>query len=636
VRRSHHQISSHQRFGWALACLCAFVFDARARDYFVNRSGSDGAFPTVQSAVDAVSGQTETDRANIFIAPGRYVERVLLEKPFVTFIGQGTAPTEVIVSSNGTQTQAPTLFIHPSATAFMARNLTVENSTPDSSRIQALALRCEADRAIFDNAWFLGYQDTLFVWSSTRQYFRKSWISGDVDFIFGNATAVFDRCTIESTGQGYITAADTRRTTANGLIFLDCQLMNGFSRAPNNSVFLGRPWFYLPQEQMPSVIFIRTRMGPHITPAGWDPWDYLLNPSVNRDPYTRVSEWGSMNLFGQLLGDSNHDGTPNGRVMWADTMTAAQAANYTLENIFGPVDFWNTGSTTQPDTPGIPYESQGEPWNPNTQLLSVPVKPGAQPQLFNISTRLRVGAGQGVGIGGFIITGSEPKKVIVRAIGPSLRAAGLVDVVADPFLELHGGAQDALIITNDNWNDDAVSAAELAAVDLTPGDEHESATVLTLVPGHYTAVLGGKDGSSGTVLVEVYDVDAVADSQLGNVSTLGFVGTGDNVLIGGFVVAGPASAKVVVRALGPSLTAAGVHDAIADPMLEVHDGNGNVTSNDDWQTSASGGSIPVSLQPLDPHESAIQMNLAPGNYTVIVRGKGETTGVGLVEAYNLP
>ena len=613
--------------------------DAAARDYFVNPSGADGAFPTVQSAVDAVSGQTEIDRANIFIAPGRYVERVLVDKPFVTFIGQGAAPADVTISFNKTFVSVPvfswgeTVAIGNNATAFMARKLTFENSTPSSSIIQALALASYADRAIFENVRVLGYQDTLLVDGLARQYFRDSFVTGDGDFIFGNATAVFDRCTIQSSDGGYITAADTDRIIANGLIFLDCTLVKTGS-TPNNSVFLGRPWIFLPAQQMPSAIFIRTRMGTHIARAGWDPSDYFLNPSLNRDPYTRVSEWGSMNLSGQLLSDSNQDGTPDGRVSWADTMTAAQAANYTLPNIFGPVDFWN--ATTQPDTSGIPYVSQGEPWNPTTQLLALPAKPGAQPQLLNISTRLHIGAGQTVGIGGFIITGNEAKKVIVRAIGPSLRAAGLVDVVADPILELHGGAQDTLITTNDNWNDDALSAAELASVDLTPGDEHEAATVLTLLPGLYTAVIGGKDGSSGTALVEIYDGDAVADSQLGNVSTLGFVGAGDNVLIGGFVVAGPAPAKVVVRALGPSLTASGVHDAIADPMLEVHDGNGNVTSNDDWQTAANGGSIPVALQPPDPLESAIQMSLAPGNYTAIVRGKGGTTGVGLVEAYNLP
>lgn len=597
----------------------------------------DGAFPTVQSAVDAVAGQTEIDRANIFIAPARYVERVSVDKPFVTFIGQGSAPEEVIISFNGTPTQTPvqtlneTVSIHPSATAFMARNLTFENSTPSSSSAQALALRCDADRAIFDNVRFLGYQDTLLVWSQSRQYFRKSFIRGDIDFIFGNATAVFDRCTIQSATRGYITAADTMRTTANGLIFLDCDLVS--SGAADNSVFLGRPWFDLPSEQMPSVIFIRTRMGTHIARAGWEPWEFLLPRSVNRDPYTRVSEWGSMNLFGQALADSNNDGTPDGRVGWADAITAEQAANYTLENIFGPVEFWN--ATTQPETSGISYTSQGDPWNPNEQLLSLPAKPGARPQLLNISTRLRVGGGQAVGIGGFIVTGAVPKKVILRAIGPSLSAAGLANALADPVLELHGGAQDNLITTNDNWSDDA-AASELESMGMTPVDSRESATVVPLSPGHYTAVIGGKNGSAGTALVEMYDVDPVADSQFGNVSTLGFVGTGDDALIGGFVVAGPGWAKVVVRAVGPSLTFSGVQNAIEDPSLAVHDGNGNVTSNDDWQTDMNGEPIPVLLQPRDSRESAIQMSLAPGSYTAIVRGKGNAIGVALVEAYNLP
>ena len=628
-----------------VACIWAIALGSEAaygRDYFVDPSGADGAFRTVQSAVDAVAGQTEIDRANIFIAPGRYVERVSVEIPFVTFIGQGAAPADVIISFNRTPTETPvkdlgeSVSIKPGAIEFMARNLTFENSTPDDRTVQALALRCDADRAIFDNVRFLGYQDTLLVWSVTRQYFRNSFITGDLDFIFGNATAVFDRCTIESSGQGYITAADTLRKTANGLIFLDCNLVKGTSRhdgttAPNSSVALGRPWLSRPSEQMSSVIYIRTRMGTHIKGTGWDPWDSILNPSIDRDPYTRVSEWGSMNLAGQLLPDSNHDGTPDGRVRWADPMTAEQAANYTLENIFGPVEFWN--ATTQPETSSVPYESQGAPWNPLAQLMAVPAKPGAEPQLLNISTRLSVGGGQTVGIGGFIVTGSAPKKVIVRAIGPSLGASGLVNVLADPVLELRGGAQNDLLAANDNWSDDPASASELRSMMMAPAHERESATILTLLPGHYTAVIAGKDGSGGTALVEVYDIDAVADSQLGNVSSLGFVGTADNVLIGGFVVGGPASAQVVVRAIGPSLRAAGVQNPIENPTLAVHDSNGNMTSNDDWQTA--GEPIPASLQPGDPRESAIQMILNPGSYTAIVRGKENTTGVALVEAYNL-
>lgn len=605
-----------------------------ARDYFVNPSGGDGAYPTVQSAVDAVAGQTEIDRANIFIAPGRYVERVSIDKPFVTFIGQGEAPAEVVISFNGVQTQAPTFSIYPSATAFMARNLTFEKSTPSSSNWQALALRCDADRAIFDNTRFLGYQDTLLVWSESRQYFRSSRIRGDVDFIFGNATAVFDRCAIESAARGdqrgYITAADTTRTTANGLIFLDCELVS--SGAANNSVFLGRPWLHSPSVQMSSVVFIRTRMGAHIARTGWDPWEFLLPLSISRDPYTRVSEWGSMNLSGQLLADSNQDGTPDGRVSWADAMTAEQAAHYTLENIFGPVEFWN--AATQPDTPGIPYASQGAPWNPNTQLLSVPAKPGARPQLLNISTRLRISGGQAVGIGGFIVTGTAPKKVIVRAIGPSLSAAGLTGTLADPVLQLYG-AQGNLISANDNWNNDP-SAGELEWMGMMPADHREAAVMVTLPPGHYTAVIGGTAGAIGIALVEMYEADPLADSQLGNVSTLGFVGSGDDALIGGFIIGGPGAARVVVRAVGPSLTTAGVANAIDDPTLEVHESNGNVISNDDWQTAASGEPIPVALQPRDPRESALQLNLAPGSYTAIVRGKGNATGVALVEVFNLP
>jgi pectin methylesterase-like acyl-CoA thioesterase len=628
-------------FRWFVAgvglFLCLAPGVTSARDYFVDPSGANGAYSTVQSAVDAVTGQTETDRANIFIAPGKYVERVAVEKPFVTFIGQGGAPTDVLISFNKTPTPGghfnETVSILPSATAFMARNLAFENSTPESSLLQALALRCDADRAIFDNVWFLGYQDTLFVWSSTRQYLRKSFIRGDADFIFGNATAVFDRCTIDSTGPGYITAADTARTTANGLIFLDCQLVNGFSKAAANSVYLGRPWFYSPQEQMPSVIFIRTRMGTHIVHAGWDPWDSILNPSINRDPYTRVSEWGSMNSSGVLLADTNHDGRPDGRVIWEDPMSAEQAANYTLKNIFGPVEFWN--ALTQPESSTSTYESQGPPWNPDTQLLSLPARPGAKPQLLNISTRLTVGADHGVGIGGFIVTGNEPKKVILRAIGPSLGGAGLANALPDPVLELHGGLADSLISTNDDWRDEAASVAELTAAGLAPADDKESVIVATLPPGQYTAIIRGKDGAAGMALIEMYDDDLAADAELANISTLGFVGAADDVLIGGFVV-GNGSANTVVRAIGPSLAQSGVVNPIDDPTLELHDANGNVTTNDDWAAGPNHDSIPVSLRPSDGRESAIYAALSPGSYTAIVRGKTGGSGLALVEAYNLP
>jgi pectin methylesterase-like acyl-CoA thioesterase len=627
--------------------ICLAPKKSPARDYFVDPSGANGAFPTVQSAVDAVDGQTETDRANIFIAPGKYIERVAVEKPFVTFIGQGAAPADVTISFNGTPVTMPefswreTVLVSGGATAFMARNLTFENSTPDRNLTPGAALISFADRAIFDNVRCLGYQDTVFLDGMARQYFRKSFITGDADFIFGNATAVFEECTIESTDGGYITAASTARVTANGFIFLDCSLVAGSDRnpsvddrttAPNNSVVLGRPWLFESSEQMPSAIFIRTRMGTHIASEGWDPWDTILNPALNRDPYTRFSEWGSMNGAGDPLPDLNLDGTPDGRVPWSDPMTAEQAANYTVQNIFGPVDFWN--ASTQPEESGNAYESQGDPWNPDIQLLSMPAKPGAKPQLLNISTRLALGDGHAVGIGGFIITGTEPKKVIVRAIGPSLSASGLENVLADPVLEIHGGPENTLIAMNDNWRRDPASVAELAAAGLEPTRWRESAKVATLPPGTYTAVVTGKNGSTGTALVEVYDGDLTSDSQLANISTRGYVGAEDDVLIGGFVV-GNGLVDVVVRALGPSLAQFDVADPIADPTLELHDGNGSVTTNDDWQTGDDVNPIPASLQPSDPRESALHLSLPPGNYTAVVRGKGGTVGVALVEAYNL-
>jgi hypothetical protein len=375
-------------------------------------------------------------------------------------------------------------------------------------------------------------------------------------------------------------------------------------------------------------------MGPHISRAGWDPWDFILNEAIDRDPYTRFSESDSMNSSGMLLSDGNQDGTPDGRVHWEDAMSDEQAANYTLQNIFGPVDFWN--SATQPESSTQTYVSQGDPWDPDTQLLSLPARPGARPQLLNISTRLVIGTGNNVGIGGFIIMGTVPKKVILRAIGPSLGASGLTNVLTNPVLELHGGAGDHLIATNDNWQDDAESAAQLAAAGMAPANDYEAALVATLPPGQYTAVIGGKKtGATGAALVEIYDADLAADSQLANISTLGFVGTGDDVLIGGLMI-GNGAAKTVVRALGPTLPQFGVANAIGDPILELHDANGGVTTNDDWAAGANHDLIPVSLQPRDARESAIYATLAPGAYTAIVRGKAAATGVAVVEAYNLP
>ena len=254
--------------------------------------------------------------------------------------------------------------------------------------------------------------------------------------------------------------------------------------------------------------------------------------------------------------------------------------------------------------------------------------------LGNIATRLPTGTGNNVLIGGFIVTGNNPKKVMVRGIGPSLPLSG---VLADPTLELHQG--NTTVATNDNWkiNDQTHQSqeADIRATTIPPTNDLESAIVATLNPGNYTAILAGKNGSTGIGVVEAYDLDQAADSRLANISTRGFVNTGDNALIGGFIC-GP-NTTVAVRAIGPSLTQFGITNALADPMLELRDGNGVlVRSNNDWKESQQAEIQNAGLAPSDSHESALIQALTSGNYTAIVRGVTNSVGVAVIEAYNLP
>jgi hypothetical protein len=279
----------------------------------------------------------------------------------------------------------------------------------------------------------------------------------------------------------------------------------------------------------------------------------------------------------------------------------------------------------------------------NLDVIGYDRVPPLKGQLLNISTRMEVLLGDQVLIGGFIVTGTSPKKIIVRGIGPSLPVNGSL---ADPTLELHQG--NATLATNDNWklNDQTGQSqeAEIRATTIPPGNDLESAIVATLSPGSYTAVLAGKNGGTGVGLVEVYDLAQGANSRLANISSRGFVDTGDNVMIGGLIVGGPSgdSARVMVRALGPSLTSSGVAGTLNDPILELHDGNGaTIASNDNWKTRPNGTSQQAEIEattipPTNDLESALVRVLPPGNYTAVVRGTNSSTGVGLVEVYNLP
>jgi hypothetical protein len=254
--------------------------------------------------------------------------------------------------------------------------------------------------------------------------------------------------------------------------------------------------------------------------------------------------------------------------------------------------------------------------------------------LGNIATRLRVETGDNVLIGGFIITGTQPKRVIVRAIGPSLTAAGVPGALANPTLELHGPS-DLLIASNDNWMD-APNRQEIIDSTVAPTNDLESAILMTLPANNsaYTAIVRGVNDGTGVGLVEAYDLDRTVDSKLANIGTRGFVQTGDDVLIGGLIVLGQEPLRVIVRAIGPSLPVSG---ALGDPTLELHDGNGALLqSNDNWRTGGQEAEIiATTIQPSDDLESAIVRTLVPGDYTAIVRGVNSTTGIAVVEAYGL-
>jgi len=248
------------------------------------------------------------------------------------------------------------------------------------------------------------------------------------------------------------------------------------------------------------------------------------------------------------------------------------------------------------------------------------------------------GTGDNVSIGGFVVTGTQPKKVIVRAIGPSLPVAGKL---ANPTLELHG-PDGTLMTSNDDWR--STQETEIDATTVAPTNDLESAIVATLpaTPAGlgYTAVVRGANNTTGVALVEVYDLDPNADSKLANISTRGQVQTGNDVMIGGIIVTGNGSQKVIVRAIGPSLGSANVTNALQDPTLELRDGNGLLlASNDNWRETEEAEIIATGIPPPSDLESAIIATL-PGSpsglgYTAIVKGVNDSTGVALVEFFAL-
>lgn len=310
-------------------------------------------------------------------------------------------------------------------------------------------------------------------------------------------------------------------------------------------------------------------------------------------------------------------------------------------------DFSGTLTLDFPPTANQPLAAVPGSLNLTVQQIDLQLDPSpatvstpSEPQ--NISTRANVGTGDNVLIGGIIITGNDSKQVVLRAIGPSLSGGGVTNPLADPMLELFDST-GAMIASNDNWMDlSADDQTILTNNNLAPASDLESALVSSLAPGAYTAIVTGVGGTTGIALVEAYDIDGgTTDSKFGNISTRGFVGTDENVMIGGFILGGGEGgfAQVIVRGIGPSLGNVNppVSDVLADPTIEVFDGNGaSIATNDNWMDDPNMQQVSdFGLAPTDPNESALYDVLPVGAYTVILSGVGETTGNALVEAYDV-
>ena len=346
--------------------------------------------------------------------------------------------------------------------------------------------------------------------------------------------------------------------------------------------------------------------------------------------FTKLNAGGSALIYSTYVGGSNDDVATGIAI---DSTGDAYVTGYTL-------------STNYPTTAGAFDTTHNGGGDVFVTKIAFQARPAT---LGDISTRLEVGSADRVMIAGFIVQGNAPKRVLIRAAGPSLTQFGVPNALANPRLELHDTANT--IGMNDNWQTTQVGGvitadqvAEIQNSGLAPRDPAESAIIATLPPGSYTAIVQGVNGGTGVGIVEAYDLDATSGSLLANIATRGFVQTGDNAMIGGFIVVSQPT-RVIIRAIGPSLTQFGVPDALANPQLELHDATSTIAQNNDWQTTQIGGIITSDqvaaiqnsqLAPTNSAESAIIVTLQPGSYTAIVSGFNNTTGNALVEVYNLP
>lgn len=363
-----------------------------------------------------------------------------------------------------------------------------------------------------------------------------------------------------------------------------------------------------------------------LTSEGYMLGDYLGVAQTTRPTVPAVPIW-----IDTRTGDPDPFVARAGIAPYVDLVTAWQAK---LESVMQVPATSLRNQTADVDRDGEDNQSEAASGTDPANPASV-TRTGKE---VDISTRLRVETGQHLGIAGFIVSGSTAKKVVVRVLGPTLGQLGVSNALQDPAINLFD-ASNKLIASNDNWK--STQQTEIQASGYAPADDREPAIVQTLAPGTYSAVVHGVNATSGTALLEVHDLDP-SSSLLTNMSTRGVVGTNTNVMIGGFVVGaglginGDGSSEVLVRVLGPELTIFGIPDALQDPQLQLYDGNGNLLiANDNWKELQQAAIQASGLAPGDDREPAILTTLIQGNWTAIVSGKNNTTGVALIELYRI-
>ncbi len=570
-----------------------------------------GDFCTVQGAIDFVP-RNNPARVTITVRSGTYREIVYIgsAKPLITLRGEDRAGTVITYANNANFNAGNNrTMVACDAADFVLETITLRNATPRGGS-QAEAIRGNGQRCVFDRVTLSSFQDTL-LWNGSL-FVTDSLIEGDVDFMWGGGACFFQRCELRALNPGYY-AQVRNGQSQKGNVYVDCRLTS--APGVTNSVLaridpragVANTW---PFSQ---VVWLNCAMGPHITAAGWQ-----LDGGATTAPDLQFWEYQSTDLNGAPLDVSRRHAASR----QIDDATAAQYRSPQFVLGFTP------------------------------QLTAVPAPPRTE-RLTGLSTRARVGGGDGAVIVGFVVAGSGEKPMLARAVGPGLAQFGVGDVLPRPRLQVFRAGTETALAANTGWTTAPNSAAIAAAATqaglfaLAPASA-DSALLVTLAPGGYTTVITEATGGGvGNGLVEIYDLAATDPAlRLANLSSRAFVGAGDATLIAGMTIAGAAGTTkpLLIRAIGPTLSAFGLAGALVRPRLTLFNDEGAVVAqNTNWTAAASALEIArVSAQvgafPLrtGSGDSALLLDLAPGNYTAQVTGEGGTLGIALIEVYELP